>query len=202
MNEEKAEKAIVEKRVTHETITELLTLNREEYVYRFIHDGKVVTGISWTGAKALAEYFNITIIDADIKEINEGFFGKAKAEWHGRCSIGGAFQSKIMKLKNGRQLKDDKASVKALNKAQRNAILNLLPIPKYVVKDVSEEKVEKEEKAVEKEEIQTWEVQSESDTNTKYVVKKSTKGWECSCPSFQFRKGPCKHIKSVQEKEQ
>ena len=200
MNEEKAEKAIVEKRVTHETITELLTLNREEYVYRFIHDGKVVTGISWTGAKALAEYFNITIIDADIKEVNEGFFGKAKAEWHGRCSIGGAFQSKIMKLKNGRQLKDDKASVKALNKAQRNAILNLLPIQKYIVKDVSEEKVEKEEKTVEKEEVQTWEVQSESDTNTKYVVKKSMKGWECSCPSFQFRGDPCKHIKSVQEK--
>ena len=199
MNEEKA---IVEKRATAGAITELLGLNREEYVYRFIHDGKVVTGISWTGAKALAEYFNITIIDADIKEVNEGFFGKAKAEWHGRCSIGGAFQTKIMKLKDGRQLKDDKASVKALNKAQRNAILNLLPIPKYVIKDVSEEKVEKEEKAVEKEEIQTWEVQSESDPNTKYVVKKGTKGWECSCPSFQFREGPCKHIKSIQEKGQ
>ena len=199
MNEEKA---IVEKRATTGAITELLGLNREEYVYRFIHDGKVVTGISWTGAKALAEYFNITIIDADIKEVNEGFFGKAKAEWHGRCSIGGAFQSKIMKLKDGRQVKDDKASVKALNKAQRNAILNLLPIQKYVVKDVSEEKVEKEEKAVEveKEEIQTWEVQSESDTNTKYVVKKGTKGWECSCPSFQFRGGTCKHIESVKEK--
>jgi len=199
MNEEKA---IVEKRATAGAITELLGLNREEYVYRFVQDGRTITGISWVGAKALAEYFRITIVDADIKEVDDGFFGKAIAEWNERKAVGGAFQSKIMKLKDGTRVKDVKASVKALNKAQRNAILNLLPIPKYVVKDVSEEKVEKEEKAVEKEEIQTWEVQSESDTNTKYVVKKGTKGWECSCPSFQFREGPCKHIKSVQEKGQ
>ena len=197
MNEEKA---IVEKRATAGAITELLGLNREEYVYRFVQDGRTITGISWVGAKALAEYFRITIVDADIKEVDDGFFGKAIAEWNERKAVGGAFQSKIMKLKNGTRVKDVKASVKALNKAQRNAILNLLPIPKYVIKDVSEEKVEKEEKAVEKEEIQTWEVQSESDTNTKYVVKKGTKGWECSCPSFQFRGDPCKHIKSVQEK--
>ena len=197
MNEEKA---IVEKRATAGAITELLGLNREEYVYRFVQDGRTITGISWTGAKALAEYFRITIVDADIKEVDDGFFGKAIAEWNERKAVGGAFQSKIMKLKNGTRVKDVKASVKALNKAQRNAILNLLPIPKYIIGNVGEK--EKEEKAVEKEEIQTWEVQSESDINTKYIVKKGTKGWECSCPSFQFREGPCKHIKSVQEKEQ
>jgi len=195
MNEEKA---IVEKRATAGAITELLGLNREEYVYRFVQDGRTITGISWVGAKALAEYFRITIVDADIKEVDDGFFGKAIAEWNERKAVGGAFQSKIMKLKNGTRVKDVKASVKALNKAQRNAILNLLPIPKYIIGNVGEK--EKEEKAVEKEEIQTWEVQSESDTNTKYVVKKGTKGWECSCPSFQFRGGTCKHIESVKEK--
>ena len=195
MNEEKA---IVEKRATAGAITELLGLNREEYVYRFVQDGRTITGISWVGAKALAEYFRITIVDADIKEVDDGFFGKAIAEWNERKAVGGAFQSKIMKLKNGTRVKDVKASVKALNKAQRNAILNLLPIPKYIIGNVGEK--EKEEKAVEKEEIQTWEVQSESDINTKYVVKKGTKGWECSCPSFQFRGGTCKHIESVKEK--
>ena len=197
MNEEKLS---IEKRATTGAITELLGLNREEYVYRFIHDKKVITGISWVGAKALAEYFKITIIDADIKEVDNGFFGKAIAEWNGRRAVGGAFQQKTVKLKNGTLAKDGKAAVKALNKAQRNAILYLLPIPKYVIKDISEEKVEKEEKAVEKEEVQTWDVQSESDPNTKYVVKKGTKGWECSCPSFQFRGGTCKHIESVKEK--
>ena len=197
MNEEKA---IVEKRATAGAITELLGLNREEYVYRFVQDGRTITGISWVGAKALAEYFRITIVDADIKEVDDGFFGKAIAEWNERKAVGGAFQSKIMKLKNGTRVKDVKASVKALNKAQRNAILNLLPIPKYIIEDISEKGTEKEEKTVEKEEVQTWEVQSESDSKTKYIVKKSLNGWECSCPSFQFRGGTCKHIKSVQEK--
>ena len=185
-------KAIVEKRATTGAITELLGLNREEYVYRYVHDGRVVTGISWIGAKALAEYFKVSIIDADVKEVNEGYFGKAIAEWNGRKAVGGAFQPKIMKLRDGGQVKDEKALVKALNKAQRNAILNLLPIPKYIIEDISEKGTEKEEKTVEKEEVQTWEVQSESDSKTKYVVKKTRKGWECSCPSFQFRGGTCK----------
>ena len=190
------EKALV-KRATPTAITELLGLNREEYVYRFVQDGRVITGISWVGAKALAEYFRITIVDADIKEVDEGFFGKAIAEWNGRRAIGGAFQSKMMKLRGGTKVRDEKAAVKALNKAQRNAVLNLLPIPKYIVKEVSEEEKEEGAKLIEKKEVQTWEVPSESDPNTIYIVKKTKEGWECSCPSFLFRGKECKHIKKV-----
>ena len=197
MSEEKA----LAKRATPTAITELLELNRAEYVYRFISDGKIVTGISWIGAKALAEYFNITIVDADIKEVNGGFFGKAKAEWHGRSSIGGAFQAKLMKLRDGSSVKDSKAAVKALNKAQRNAILNLLPIPKYIVQELTGKEEEKEiEKKIEKE-VQTWEVPSSRDPHTRYIVKKSGDAWECSCPQFLFRGEECKHIKKVKEGE-
>jgi len=110
-----------------------------------------------------------------------------------------------MKMRDGREVPDEKAAVKALNKAQRNAILNLLPIPKYVVRELTAKETEgiEGEAEVKTEEIeksvQTWKIPSESDPATTYIVKRSGDKWECSCPKFLF-KGECKHIKYVKKK--
>ena len=191
---------------TPTVLTELLSLNRPEYVYRFVRDGRVVTGITWLGTKALAEYFGISIVEADIREVGDGFFGKAKAIWEGRTAVGGAYQPKKMKLRDGREVPDEKAAVKALNKAQRNAILNLLPIPKYVVRELTAKETERTESEAEvkteeiEKDMQTWEIPSESDPATKYIVKRSGDAWSCSCPAFLFKGGECKHIKYVKKK--
>ena len=211
MNEEIVLKEKEEKRPipTPAVLTDLLSLNRPEYVYRFVRDGRVVTGITWPGTKALADYFGISVIEADIREVGDGFFGKAKAIWKGRTAVGGAYQPKKMKLRDGREVPDEKAAVKALNKAQRNAILNLLPIPKYVVRELTAKEAEGTEskvkdgvegKAEEIEKgVQTWEVPSESDPATKYIVKRSGDVWSCSCPAFLFKGEECKHIKYVKK---
>jgi hypothetical protein len=197
-----SEEGIV-KRATPEAIRELLTVDKSSFVYQFSAEGRIVRGISWIGAKALAEYFRISIVDADIKEIDMGFFGKAKAEWNGRVAYGGAYQPKMMKVKDGREVPDPKAAVKALNKAQRNAILNLLPIPKYIVTEISGvESPIAEEKAMAGKETQTWEVPSERDPNTSYIVKRAGDKWSCSCPNFLFRGEECKHIKKIKEETQ
>jgi len=86
---------------------------------------------------------------------------------------------------------------KAINKAQRNAILNILPIQKYVVTTVSSD-VEKRKEEKESEKVETFEVPSEKDSTTVYIVKHHSDGrWECSCPSFLFRGEECTHIKKT-----
>jgi predicted nucleic acid-binding Zn finger protein len=43
-----------------------------------------------------------------------------------------------------------------------------------------------------------WFVRSASVLNTRYEVRICSDGsFVCTCPDFQFRGGPCKHIKKV-----
>ena len=204
------EGSIIEKQTvpTYENLVGVLNINPGEFVYRYVHNGKIFKGISWTGAKALAIYFGISITDVDIKETENCFMAIAKAELDGRTGYGCYYQQKKIKLQDGRVKNDETAAVKALNKAQRNAILNLLPVSKVIAEEViykrpGEEQEHEEEREIDagKMKIETFEIESETDPLTKYIMQHNhnTDKWECSCPSFIFRGEECKHIKRKKE---
>lgn len=47
---------------------------------------------------------------------------------------------------------------------------------------------------IREEEKNTYEVQSSTEPNWVWIVKKTEKGWVCDCPGFTFHRKSCKHI--------
>lgn len=102
----------------------------EEMVYSFTSGGGKVTGLSWTGTKALAiEAGHYSIDDLKISETPASFRVLARAKDINRnvAFYGVAEQKKMMKLRDGKEIEDPFALQKATSKAQRNALQALLP---------------------------------------------------------------------------
>jgi hypothetical protein len=105
----------------------------EEYVYQFgAKDGKQVTGLSWVGTQEAArEYGGIQVQIDKTKEVETKTHFIVTVEAvdtrTGSSRLGRSKQPKMLKLRSGAVIEDEFADVKALSKAQRNAIRSLLP---------------------------------------------------------------------------
>lgn len=113
----------------------------EKMVYSFLdkQTGREVVGLSWRGTKEAQREFNkrnlakITITDKAIISQHEGGVDVAVYAYDEKRKIGGwgmAGQSRTMRRRTGEKIEDPHASAKAMSKAQRNAINNLLPAEK------------------------------------------------------------------------
>lgn len=101
----------------------------DEYAYRFPSGGREVVGLSWVGVKAVARKMgNISIAKTDITETDGSYRVVVCAEDRVRNvqMMGAAEQAKVMTVR-GEKVPDLFALQKALSKAQRNAIRNLIP---------------------------------------------------------------------------
>lgn len=109
-----------------------------QYFYEFPMGGIMVTGISWAGIKRIArelalrgEAITIESVEFESGEDDEGAWiaalALAKNLRTGEARFGYASQYRAMKLKVGGRRPDPFAKVKALNKAQRNAIRAFIP---------------------------------------------------------------------------
>ncbi|VVB53373.1 Uncharacterised protein [uncultured archaeon] len=98
-------------------------------VYSFPSGGKRITGLSWVGTKTLiVEAGNYAIEDPHIVETADAFRVVCRARDLTRniALYGAAEVPKRMKTRDG-EIEDPFALSKALSKAQRNALQNLLP---------------------------------------------------------------------------
>jgi len=91
-------------------------------------------GISWIGIKALASYMSkngapISIVHVEREETEDAyrFTATARLLSTGEERFGVSEQPKMMKLSDGREIKDPFALQKALSKAQRNAMRIFIP---------------------------------------------------------------------------
>jgi len=91
-------------------------------------------GISWIGIKALASYMSkngaaISIVNVEREETEDSyrFMATARLLSTGEERLGVSEQPKLMKLSDGREVKDPFALQKALSKAQRNALRIFIP---------------------------------------------------------------------------
>lgn len=101
----------------------------DEYAYRFPSGGREVVGLSWVGVKAVARRMgNISIVKTDISDDDGSYRVVVCAEDRVRNvqMMGAAEQAKVMVVR-GEKVPDLFALQKALSKAQRNAIRNLIP---------------------------------------------------------------------------
>jgi len=121
---------LMERRDEKQIIQELQGEMLEEFVYSFPSGGKVVTGLSWAGVKeAVRRMGSIKVTHLEIEDDEDSWIAKAKA----RDTVndvemwGVAQQRKIMKYKDGTELKDMFALQKCVSKAQRNALRTLIP---------------------------------------------------------------------------
>jgi hypothetical protein len=102
----------------------------EEMVYSFMAGGQKITGLSFVGVKTLAlEAGHIGIVDLKVQETPDSFRVMALAKDYTRnvTFFGIADQAKLMPMRSGAPIPDKFALQKAVSKAQRNAIFNLLP---------------------------------------------------------------------------
>jgi len=104
----------------------------EEFIYDFTtKDGHRVTNLSWVGIKEIASKMGHIRCDEkpDIRDQGESWFVMVKAEDKLRDSSrwGVTTQSKKMKRRDGSIVEDEFALQKAMSKAQRNAIRQLIP---------------------------------------------------------------------------
>lgn len=114
---------------------------REKWAYSFPMDSTTVTGISWAGIKEARNRLaaqGITIFVTLVGQVEDAGASyqavtQATSDKLGSV-IGGAEQSKTAKVRVGNdnppryeQRPDDKAYPKAISKAQRNALVNIIP---------------------------------------------------------------------------
>ncbi|KKN74091.1 hypothetical protein LCGC14_0394310 [marine sediment metagenome] len=104
----------------------------EEFVYEFESGGRKVTGLSWMGIQeASREYGGIVCpIEKMIMKLTKTHVAvtiEAKDIKTGSVRIGHSKQQRRMSLRSGKFLDDEFAEQKAISKAQRNAIRQLLP---------------------------------------------------------------------------
>lgn len=107
----------------------------QEYIYQFKDSrGRQIAGLSWAGTKEIAQHRgNIVIENIDIQDRDDYIRVVAKATDLDRnvSMFGGCHQPTKMKIKQEGggyvSIPDDFAFQKAIAKAQRNAIKNLIP---------------------------------------------------------------------------
>jgi len=124
--------ALMERRDEHQIMESIRGNFLEEYVYQFEAGGRQVTGLSWVGTQEAArEYGGIQVSIDKTKEVETKTHFVVTVEAvdtrTGSSRLGRSKQPKMMKLKTGALVEDEFADVKALSKAQRNAIRSLLP---------------------------------------------------------------------------
>lgn len=135
--EEKNELAITDyevlDKVEDQTIIEIMTGQAvQEYVYSFKQGGRTVEGLTLAGINEAANRRGgITVEDVQFEEKDDSWIAIVKAtDTFTGSSRYGAFEQ--LKRMGGRE--DPFAFTKAVHKAQRNAIKQLLPVP--VIKEV------------------------------------------------------------------
>lgn len=104
----------------------------EEFVYEFESGGRKVVGLSWMGIQeASREYGGIVCpIEKMMMKLTKTHVAvtiEAKDIKTGSVRIGHSKQSRRMSLRSGKFMDDEFAEQKAISKAQRNAIRQLLP---------------------------------------------------------------------------
>jgi hypothetical protein len=103
----------------------------DQYVYEFKDSaGRNIRGLSWAGTRELAQMRgNIVIGKPDVEEREDHWRVMVQAtDLDRNVSVwGGTHQPKAMRLKAGGSMDDPYAFEKAVSKAQRNAIKNLIP---------------------------------------------------------------------------
>jgi len=135
--------SIFEKLDEQQIVEELQGKVITEYFYNFSIAGREVTGISWAGIKAVARFMSMQNaqhglggievlpidIEKDIKETDQYIIATARAVDHGTglSMVGISKQPKYITRKDGTQVPDEFALVKACSKAMRNAIRALIP---------------------------------------------------------------------------
>ncbi|KKN65034.1 hypothetical protein LCGC14_0485910 [marine sediment metagenome] len=123
---------VMEKRDEAQIVEALEGRYIEEFVYEFQSGGQKVVGLSWMGIQeASREYGGIECpIDKMRIEHSESHVTvtiEAKDIKTGSVRIGRSKQALRMKLRSGKFMDDEFADQKAISKAQRNAIRQLLP---------------------------------------------------------------------------
>jgi len=120
-------------KVEDQTIIEIMTGQAvQEYVYSFKQSGRTVEGLTLAGINEAANRRGgITVEDVQFEEKDDSWIAIVKATdtFTGSSRYGAFEQTKRM---GGRE--DPFAFTKAIHKAQRNAIKQLLPVP--IIKEV------------------------------------------------------------------
>ena len=129
--------AIMERRDEEQILAELQGLPSpvlEDMIYSFEQGGeggsKTVTGLSWEGVKTLAlELGHFKVEDLKISETPDEFriVVKVTDTHRGVTLYASSDQPKTMKRRDGNGTPDQFALQKAMSKAQRNGLLQLLP---------------------------------------------------------------------------
>ena len=120
----------VDERDEGQIIAELAGEKVKEFVYKFPQDGAEVTGLSWIAYKELAiQWGNLKMGAPLVEETDREIRAIVEVTdlVHNVTLWAGTHQPKKMELRTG-GIKDDKfAFEKAVSKAQRNALKNILP---------------------------------------------------------------------------
>jgi len=112
----------------------------DEYVYSFPQGGKQVTGLSWAGIKRIAQKMqNITVRIVSIDDTNDSYRVVCEATNTAAhlTMCGVSEQKKFIMTRDDKKLPDNFALQKAMSKAQRNALRNLIPEP-IIIEMISE----------------------------------------------------------------
>ncbi|MQY68660.1 MAG: hypothetical protein GH150_04685 [Hadesarchaea archaeon] len=102
----------------------------DTYFYQFKLRGRIVTGLSYAGCRALAQRMGgLHISDLKIKETEKSWVATCRIHDVRRNLIlmGAAMQPKKMRLRDGSEVEDFFSFTKAAGKCQRNAIRACLP---------------------------------------------------------------------------
>ena len=140
MSEEKKEEMVpvtaeyeVVDQIDDQSIVELMTGQTiQDYVYSYKHGGRVVEGLTLAGINEAANRRGgIQVEEVNYEETEHSWIATAKAiDTITGSSRFGAYEQP--KMNGGRQ--DPYAFTKAIHKAQRNAIKQLIPVP--VIRDL------------------------------------------------------------------
>jgi hypothetical protein len=121
---------IMERRDEEQILAEAQGNIINEMFYKFKVSGREVTGISWVGTKEIARRYGGIKIALPQVETDEEYVHASVAATDTKNDltlIGTSSQPRIMKLRDGGEKVDPFARVKAVSKAQRNAIRALIP---------------------------------------------------------------------------
>ncbi len=134
VKDQQAIDALDEEQISQELQGRVIT----QYFYKFPISGREVTGISQAGVKRIArimaqhgEAITISSVEFETGEDDAGGWigclARSRNMQTGEERFGYAAQALTMRFKSGEKQRDQFAKVKALNKAQRNAVRAFIP---------------------------------------------------------------------------